>query len=522
MLSKSTDDEGILADDSPLPAAPRESQRSVKWPDRREDDGDYRALFEDSPLPAWVEDVESLEILAANRAARERFQIEKGARSAVAPEGIHVHTTSVRFAGRAARLQEAAVAAASPVGEANEGEERLARAEQARADAEAANRAKDEFLAMLSHELRAPLGSILIWTQLLRTGGLDEPATARALGMIERSTETLEHFIEDLLDISRIIAGKLSLEVRPTDVASVVQAAVEEAQPAGDAKTIGLTTSLDRSLAPASGDPARLQQVVRNLLTNAIKFTPEGGSVHVDLDQVDCRARVRVTDTGVGIPQDYLKSVFERFRQVDSTSSRAHRGLGLGLAIVRHLVEMHGGTVTAESAGPGLGSTFTVLLPLVAGATPAAPLEDAGDTSDWSLDDAALAGVRILLVDDEEDARESLRVLLERSGADVLAVKSAPEALARIEGFAPHVLLSDIAMPEEDGYRLIRKVRALDPERGGRTPAAALTAYASREDRRNALLAGYQDHVPKPPDPAKLIALLAKLAHSGLAPATER
>jgi signal transduction histidine kinase/ActR/RegA family two-component response regulator len=517
-----------LSDETPALGIRRDPRRK-----HRANDDDHRALFDASPLPAWVVDDASLEVLASNPAARQRTDagrevppligsaIEIGggalqtgpARLRTAAGGllpVHLIVAPVAFGGRAAQLVYAVEPAAGAGGSAGEV---VAQAQQARDAAEAANRAKDEFLAMLSHELRAPLGSILIWTQLLRTGGLDEAAVARALGMIERSTETLEHFIEDLLDISRIISGKLSLELRPTDMASVVQAAVEEAQPLADAKSIRLSAVIARDLS-TSGDAPRLQQVVRNLLSNAVKFTPEGGSVSVELDHDDGYARVQVSDTGVGIPRHYLSSVFERFRQVDSTSSRTHRGLGLGLAIVRHLVELHGGMVTAESPGQGLGSTFTVRLPLAAGAEPGQHAPTASAATEWSLDEAALAGVRILLVDDEEDARESLRVLLERSGAEVCAVGSAAEALANLERFAPSVLLSDIAMPEEDGYRLIRQVRALDPARGGATPAAALTAYASREDRRNALLAGYQDHVTKPPDPQKLVALLAKLARA--------
>jgi PAS domain S-box-containing protein len=390
--------------------------------------------------------------------------------------------------------------------------ERLRIAENARADADSINRQKDEFLAMLSHELRAPLGSILIWTQLLRTGGLDEPSIKRALGMIERSTETLEHFISDLLDISRIIAGKFSIESRPVELPSVVDAAVEAAQPAAQAKNVRIISAVDRSVPRTSGDAARLQQVLGNLLSNAIKFTTDEGTVQVTLDRVDDRARIQVCDTGIGIPRDFLPNVFDRFRQADSTSSRTHRGLGLGLAIVRHLVELHGGAVAAESPGVGLGSTFTVFLPLLAEESEAAPIEPPESSEAWVLDSSALAGVRILLLDDEEDARESLRVLLERSGATVAAVGSVAEALARIEDFRPGVILSDIAMPEEDGYRFIRRVRALPADSGRDTPAAALTAYASREDRRNALLAGYQEHIPKPPDPARLISLISRLA----------
>jgi PAS domain S-box-containing protein len=433
---------------------------------------------------------------------------------ATAQEGrtLYLHARMSAVRGRESGVVRGTLSDVTEARRADEEKSRLLqRAEKATAEAQAADRAKDEFVAMLSHELRAPLGSILIWTQLLRTGGLDEASMARALGMIERSTETLERFISDLLDVSRIIAGKFSIETRPVDLASVVEAAVEAAQPAAAAKSIRITSAVDRSLPACAGDAPRLQQVVGNLLANAIKFTEEG-VVHVTLDREEGRARIQVRDTGTGIPADFLPNVFDRFKQADSTSSRAHRGLGLGLAIVRHLVELHGGAVSAESPGVGQGSTFTVRLPLCDGA-PLRAVPPPAPTSDvWVLNQAALRGVRVLLVDDEEDARESVRVLLERSGAEVAAVGSAADALARIQSLRPHVLLSDIAMPEEDGYRLIRRVRDLPAHRGGRTPAAALTAYASREDRRNALLAGYQEHIPKPPDPAKLIQLIEELA----------
>jgi PAS domain S-box-containing protein len=434
---------------------------------------------------------------------------------ATRPDGQILHLRSVMSAAAQSDGSARVCGVLTDVSAAHHADEEtsrlLLRAEKAVAEAEAANRAKDEFVAMLSHELRAPLGSILIWTQLLRTGGLDEASVTRALGMIERSTETLEHFISDLLDVSRIIAGKFSIETRPVDLASVVEAAVEAAQPLAAAKSIHITSTIEQSLPPTSGDAPRLQQVVGNLVSNALKFTEEG-TVHVTLDRMEGRARIRVKDTGTGIPGDFLPNVFDRFKQADSTSSRSHRGLGLGLAIVRHLVELHGGAVAAESPGLGQGSTFTVLLPL-SDAAPmrAIPAQEPASEA-LVLDQAALRGLRVLLVDDEEDARESLRVLLERSGADVTAVGSAAEAIAQISTVRPHVLLSDIAMPEEDGYRLIRRVRELPASEGGRTPAAALTAYASREDRRNALLAGYQEHIPKPPDPAKLIQLIDALA----------
>jgi len=401
--------------------------------------------------------------------------------------------------------------------------EEAARREQiSRLEAEAANRAKDEFLAMVSHELRTPLGAILIWTQLLRQETVDEATVERALGIIERSTKPLAQLLDDLLDVSRIVSGKIRLEPRAVDLPSVLQVAVEAAQAAAEQKGLSLQPALERPLIPVSGDPVRLQQVVSNLLSNAIKFTPAGGRIDVRLDRVGSQARVQVSDTGIGIRPDFLPYIFEHFRQADTTSTRENRGLGLGLAISRHLVQLHGGTIEAESAGEGQGASFTFTLPLMEGAVAALLLAEAGQTSTVSLERDGLLGVKVLVVDDAEDAREALSMLLGQFGALVTAVGSADEALSVLERDQPHVLLSDIAMPDEDGYTLIRKVRARDAARGGRVPAAALTAYATPEDRMKALHAGYHDHLPKPVDPVVLIETVLSLARRGEAPPQRR
>ncbi|MEK6321671.1 MAG: response regulator [Acidobacteriota bacterium] len=393
----------------------------------------------------------------------------------------------------------------------------LMREEEARADAEAANRLKDEFLATVSHELRTPLNSILGWAQLMRSGKLDEEASTRALGTIERNTKALAQIIDDLLDVSRIISGKLRLDVSPIKLEPVVAAALDTIRPASDAKNIELQVSLDPSVGTISGDPNRLQQVVWNLLTNAIKFTPRGGHVEVRLEPVKSSARITVTDSGEGISDDFLPYIFDRFRQADSTFTRLHGGLGLGLAIVRHLVEMHGGTVSADSPGRGKGATFAVCFPIAATrwnarVDPEGPVE-------WrrlAPEDSDLAGLCVMIVDDELDARELLVAMLEQRGAEVIAVSSAAEALELLShpsnGSFPDVLVSDIGMPGVDGIDLITKVRAMEPERGGRIPAIALTAYARDEDRARVLAAGFQRHVAKPVEPPILATTIADLA----------
>lgn len=395
-----------------------------------------------------------------------------------------------------------------------EREKLLEREQVARAEAEAANRMKDEFLATLSHELRTPLNAMVGWTQMLRTRKFDEKTTARALETIDRNTKSLAQLIEDVLDVSRIITGKLRLNVRPVELVSVISAALETVLPATEGKNIQIESILDPTVALVLGDANRLQQVVWNLLSNAVKFTPSGGRVEVRLERINSRIQIRVSDTGQGIAPDFLPYVFERFRQADSSMTRSHGGLGLGLAIVRHLVELHGGTVKAESPGVGQGATLIVNLPLRAVRIEANQPEQVQPTVTTEVPTIcppSLDGLRVLVVDDEPDARDLLIAVLGEYGAEVTAVATASVALESLKQLQPNVLVSDIGMPGEDGYALIRKVRALDAEQGGRIPAVALTAYARAEDRKQALLAGFQLHVPKPADPAELAAAIANL-----------
>lgn len=385
--------------------------------------------------------------------------------------------------------------------------------------AEDANRMKDEFLATLSHELRTPLTSILGWARMLSNRQLDEANTARALETIERNAKAQSQLIEDILDVSRVITGKLRLEVQSIDLAAVIESSIDAVLPAAEAKGIRLQRVLDSGASMVSGDPARLQQVIWNLLSNAIKFTPRDGRVQVKLERINSHVEIIVRDDGQGISPDVLPFIFERFRQADSTMTRAHGGLGLGLAIVRHLVEMHGGTVEVESAGEGLGATFTVKLPLVVvrsfNARRASDAErvhpTASNGSPFNCP-PELDGLRLLVVDDEEDTRTLLKMVLEKCGASVTTVSSAREAIAALKRTRPHVLISDLGMPEEDGYALIKKVRALPEEEGGKTPSAALTAYARVEDRMKVLRSGFQIHIPKPVEPAELVAVVANLA----------
>ena len=386
----------------------------------------------------------------------------------------------------------------------------MEREQGARHRAEATSHLKDEFLALLSHELRTPLGAILVWLGLLRQGGFDAAEKERALEIIERSARSLERIIEDLLHASRIAAGGLMLHTLLVDFRSVVQVAVDAA--AGDAGLKGLSLAWAPGEAPiwVRGDPGRLQQAVSNLLSNAIKFTPIGGDVRLSLDATDQQARLCVQDGGEGMSPAFLPFAFERFRQQDSTSTRAHHGLGLGLYVVRHVVGHHGGFVSAESPGPGRGSTFTVLLPLAADPHPeASPTREPDRDGDRPPD-----GLTVLLVDDEEDAREALRLILQQNGMVVTTAASAREAYELVLRLRPDILLSDLAMPGEDGLSLIRRVRLLPPGGGGRMPAAALSAYAGASDRRAALLAGFQAHVAKPVDPAHLLAVITRMART--------
>ncbi|WP_169796626.1 PAS domain-containing protein [Chondromyces crocatus] len=390
----------------------------------------------------------------------------------------------------------------------------LVREQQARAAAEEANELKDQFLATVSHELRTPLNAILGWTRMLRTGHLPPERRDRALETVERNARAQTQLIEDLLDISRIMSGKLRIEAHPLDLVTVIEAALETLRPAADAKEIHLDAALGEGPTIILGDAVRLQQVVWNLLSNAIKFTPQGGRVAVQLQRLGDAVDVLVQDSGRGIAQDFLPHVFERFRQAEGSTTRAHGGLGLGLAIVKSLVEQHGGTIRASSEGEGAGATFTVRLPFV----PARQRRQGGpgslDPEVLHPDDdhpRALHGIRVLVVDDEPDARDLLVELLERGGARVISAGSAAEAFELLERVRPDLLVADIAMPGEDGYSLIRKVRALGPAEGGLTRAVALTAYTRSEDEHRALRAGFDRHISKPVDPPRLLTVLADL-----------
>lgn len=386
----------------------------------------------------------------------------------------------------------------------------------AQAEADRANAIKDEFLALLSHELRTPLTSILGWSQMLADGNLAPVESTHAVEIILRNARAQRQLIDDLLDVSRIITGKLRLEVRQVELAPLIRAVIDGLRPAAQARAIDLQTEFDLSVRPISGDPDRLQQVVWNLLTNAIKFTPHGGQVRVRLQHIDSQVGITVNDTGLGIDPDLLPHVFDRFRQSDSSTTRNHGGLGLGLSIVRQLVELHGGTVTVDSPGTGGGTTFKVMLPVKTASD-----EVSGDKL-WLTTEgeaaiehqSSLDGLRVLVVDDEQDARELVVAVLTGRKAEVVSVGSAYEALEELERERFDVLVSDIGMPDVDGYSLISKVRQLPVERGGRIPAAALTAYAGIEARRRVLLAGYQTHIAKPVEPARLATVVARLAES--------
>jgi PAS domain S-box-containing protein len=384
----------------------------------------------------------------------------------------------------------------------------------AREAAEEASRLKDEFLATLSHELRTPLTAILGWSAMLRDTRLDEKTFKTAVEIVERNARTQQQIVDDILDVSRIITGHLRLDAGPTDLREVVGAAVDTVGPAAAAKSIRLRADFEPGVGPVMGDARRLQQVVWNLLLNAVKFTPIGGEVRAHVSREGAHARLTVTDTGAGIRRDFLPHVFDRFRQGDQSTTRVHGGLGLGLAIVRHLVEQHGGSVRAESAGDGLGSTFTVELPLLR----SADREERGEgerEADGGRDERArppaiLKGVSVLVVDDEPDALHLIKAVLEMRGARVTAVGSAAAAWGALEEAWPDLLLCDIGMPGEDGYQLIRRLRA-SAGRGPTLPSVALTAYAGDADRALALEAGYQLHVPKPVDPAALVEVIADL-----------
>jgi PAS domain S-box-containing protein len=386
--------------------------------------------------------------------------------------------------------------------EARHREEILEAERAARTEAERVARMKDEFLATLSHELRTPLTAILGWAERLTKRERSEDVAARGLACIERNALSLAQMVSDLLDVSRIISGKAQLDLQPTDLRELVMEAIAAVEPSAQSREIQLEVKLDAAYAVVMGDAIRLRQIIWNLLSNAIKFTPQRGRVHVVLRSTAESAEIEVSDTGQGIEPEFLPHVFDRFRQADASSTRAHRGLGLGLGLVKNFVELHGGTVRAESAGVGRGATFAVTLALATGpaADPArgAPME--------------LAGVKVLVVEDDADASDLVRRILEECRADVITVGSASEALLAIKRFRPDVLLSDIGMPGQDGYQLIHALRALAPAEGGRTPAAALTAFATAEHRIRALSAGYQAHLAKPIEVEKLLRVVSSLA----------
>ena len=394
--------------------------------------------------------------------------------------------------------------------------EMLLREQAARADAEQANRTKDEFLATLSHELRTPLSAILGWSHLVRTGKLDEPQLSRAFETIERNARSQSQLIDDLLDVSRIITGKLQIEPRPVDLCAMIEGVLEGVRPAVETKKIQLETGLEAAGSFVAGDANRLQQVFWNLLSNAIKFTPENGYVRVKASQVGTQVQVSVSDSGIGIASEFLPHIFDRFRQADGSTTRVHGGLGLGLSIVKHLVQLHAGQVTVESKGQNQGSTFIVSLPIAQNVPPdgvkdESAIEREGDGLPASYSHL-LEGMRILVVDDEEDSRDLVSAILKRCGGKVKSCKSAAEALKTFRAWKPDILVSDIGMPVEDGYSLIQKLRKQRLKLAREIPAIALTAYATDDDRARALSAGFQVHIAKPIEPETLVKSIADAA----------
>ena len=444
--------------------------------------------------------------LAVPMAARQRVI---GAITLVRSTPGHVYDTAdVAMAEELARRAALAVENATLYSE----------ADQARAQAESANRAKDEFLAVLSHELRTPMNAVYGWARMLQMGQIDATTTPRALDAIVRNAHVQLQLIDDLLDVSRIVSGKMRLDIRPVDIHRVLEGALDAVRPAAEAKGLELQSLVDPSAGPLNGDPDRLQQVVWNLLMNAVKFTPRGGRIQLAVQRVGSHLEIAVSDTGAGIRAELLPVIFDRFKQGESGSTRNQGGLGIGLALVRHLVELHGGSVTAESAGEGKGATFRVKLPLVA-ALASSQDDRAHPTARQPVSayqGPSLRGLRVLVVDDDPDALDLIATILRRAEAETQLCSSPPEALAMLRSWKPHVLVSDIEMPGEDGYSLIRKVRELGGSDGGQTPAVALTAYGRPEDRVRSLSAGFSMHVAKPVDPVELGVIVANLAGRSL------
>jgi PAS domain S-box-containing protein len=381
----------------------------------------------------------------------------------------------------------------------------LQREQKARADAEKASRIKDEFLAIVSHELRTPLNAILGWTKLISSGRIKPERFEQALEVIDRNATLQAQLIEDLLDISRIIRGKLHLELNSVNLAEVIRETVETLALAAEAKSINVQVNLDSNVKNIVGDSNRISQILWNLLSNAIKFTHNGGSVEIYLSEINSTAQIQISDTGIGISSDFLDSIFEYFHQVDGSTTRSKGGLGLGLAITRHLVDAHGGTIAAESLGEEQGATFTVKLPIKIRNVESEALLESKDS------DRQLNGIKALLVDDEPDARELLAFILEEQGAEIELAGSAKQALDKLESFLPDIIISDIGMPGENGISLLKKIRALPRDRGGDIVAIALTAFATEDDRKKCLDAGFQVHLAKPFDADRLISIVIDL-----------
>ncbi|MGH7388690.1 MAG: hybrid sensor histidine kinase/response regulator [Candidatus Rokuibacteriota bacterium] len=458
----------------------------------------------------------ALGVLLARRLVRPLEQLTEAAER-VGP-GVPRFEVQTRAGTEAARLAQALNRMVAAIVEKDAAlRDRTKELERVVIELEAASRAKDQFLATLSHELRTPLNAVYGWARMLRSAALDPGTTQRALDAIERNASAQVQLIDDLLDVSRIVTGKMRLDVRPVALDGVIHAALDTVRPAAEAKGIRLQPLLDPRASPIKGDPERLQQVVWNLLVNAVKFTPRGGRVQVHLQRVHSHVEIAVSDTGQGIGADVLPHVFDRFQQADSGPTRAHSGLGIGLALVRHLVELHGGGVYAHSDGEGKGATFVVKLPLVAAEPPAAEggREHPTARTGVALAGPSLDGIRVLVVDDDPDGLHLIGTILTRQGAAVKTCASAAAAVREFDQAPPDVLLSDIEMPGEDGYGLIRRIRSLPVERGGNVPAAAITAYGRIEDRVRALSAGFTTHLPKPVDPGELAAVVSTLARQG-------
>jgi signal transduction histidine kinase/ActR/RegA family two-component response regulator len=390
---------------------------------------------------------------------------------------------------------------------------RLLSSEQAaRQLAEENSRLKDEFLASVSHEIRTPLNAINGWTQILLNGDANEEKSRHALNTIQRNVGSQTQIIDDLLDISRIVTGQMRLDLQPVNLAESIETALDNLRPAAKAREIKLIETVESGATFVMGDASRLQQIFWNLLSNAVKFTPLNGQIEIILREVDAFAEVIIRDSGQGIPNDFLPFVFERFRQADGSSKRRHGGLGLGLSIVKNLVEMHGGTITAESAGEGAGATFTMMLPLL---LPQKGDEYSDRPTSFFVKAAKndFAGIRILVVDDDADSREMLRYVLEDTKAHIMTAGSAGEALAQFSAFEPDILISDLGMPDMDGYDLIRQIRALPAESGGRTPAIALTGYVSVDEQKRVQSSGFDIHVAKPVDFNRLMKIISNLLH---------